>query len=79
VLAQQTLADDQQGVAGIERELRAVRGGQGRAAPPGGAAVHDVVVDEERVVQQLDRDRHGQRGGRRSAEGPARGQAQAGP
>ena len=64
-------------VARVQRERRAVAPVQGRLAPPEQARVLDVVVDQEGVVEQLDRHRRG----RASSSGPPkasqRGQAQA--
>ena len=45
------------GIAGVEGERGAVLGRQRRAAAAHQAAVDDVVVHQERVVQQLDRHR----------------------
>ena len=54
--AQDALGQHGQAVAGVERESDAVLGVQGVEAATQEAAVGDVVVDQERVVQQLDGD-----------------------
>ncbi len=64
-------------VAGVQRERRAVAPVEGGLAPPQQAGVLDVVVDQERVVEQLDRDGRGQGVVERAAEGLAGGQAEA--
>src|SRR5689334_9634155 len=65
-----------QGVPHVDGDRRAVRAMQRRLPAPLQAAVLDVIVDEERVVGQLDGDRGTQRLVDRPAEGLAGGQQQ---
>ena len=75
-MTQHAVGEHGQRIARVERECRAVLGGQGRAAAPAQAAVDDVVVHEERVVQQLDRHGGRQDVRRPAAEGAGSGQAE---
>ena len=64
--AQHLVREHGERVAGVEREPEPVLGGKRRSPAAQLAAVDDVVVDQERVVQQLDRDGDRARRPRRS-------------
>ena len=76
--AQHAVGQHGQSVARVQRQPQSVLGDQRRAPAAALGAVDDVVVDEEGVVQQLDRHGDGQRVAVVAAEGAARGHAQRG-
>ena len=57
VLEQQVVRQGEHRVAGQDRRADAEHGPRGRAVPPLGVPVHDVVVQQREVVHKLDRDR----------------------
>ena len=79
VVEQRTEAERRERVTGVERDRHAVLDVHRRASAAGVAAVLDVVVDQERGVEQLD----GRGGGQRVVDGPAerlaRGEAEGRP
>ncbi|HMD55895.1 MAG TPA: hypothetical protein VKG82_00305 [Solirubrobacteraceae bacterium] len=68
-----------QSVARVQREADAELRWQRRPAAPALAAVDDVIVDEERVVEQLDCDGDRQDLGVAAAESAACSHAECGP
>ena len=77
--SQDLVGEHGQRVAGVQREPEAVLGRERRPTAAALAAVDDVVVDEERVVQQLDRHGDRQDVAVAAAERAARRHAQRGP
>ena len=79
VVDQRAQAEQRQRVADVDRDRHAVQRVQRRPAAALLALVLDVVVDEEGVVQQLERDRRAHRVLDARAEGARRRDAQARP
>ena len=71
VLPQHAVREHRERVAGVEGYRQPVAGVQRRSPATALAAVDDVVVDQERVVQHLDRDSDRKHIRVAAAEGPA--------